>query len=435
MRAVGGRASAAIVRIALAMAVLLSLYRLATSWPAPSTSYHPVGIWMLYGHVAPPDALVTALWVVAWLSSVAMLAGALTRASTALSFVTFVALASLSYAGTPTWSHSFNPVLLAQLAFLGARGGDMFSVDALRRGRVVAAYRWSLWLVQFAVALVFASALFMKLKGGGYSLAWVTSDNLRNQLLLRYDAVGLTRPGLVDWLIERPWAYHAAAALSMLAQAVPIVACFVRRPVVRAVCGLCFVAETIAIGVVMQLWNLEWLPLAAVFIDWDALLRAPLLPQRTHVAMKTFAVVFVAYDVITSFRFDQRFNTYPFTAFPMFAQLRATPPYDVHRPYAIVAGRFEVIADRPVPHDWLDYRYRAVVRRRDVSQGLADVLADVRRTYPAAQVERVRLWLVVLDAPAYPAPARLEERRIGVLAELDASGHFTLSPLAVVSRK
>jgi hypothetical protein len=41
----------------------------------------------------------------------------------------------------------------------------------------------------------------------------------------------------------------------------------------------------------------------------------------------------------------------------------------------------------------------------------------------------------MLDAPAYPAPARLDERRIGLLAALDAQGRFTLTPLAAVSRK
>jgi len=290
--------------------------------------------------------------------------------------------------------------------------------------------------VQFAVALVFASAVYMKLKGGGYSLAWITSDNLRNQLLLRYDAAGLSRPAIVDWLIDRPWAYHSAAALSMIAQTAPIIACFTRRPIVRAIGALCFVSETLSIGAVMQLWNLEWLPLAAVFVDWEALLRVPALPpQPTRAPMKLFAIVFVAYDVASAFFFDQRLNTYPFTAFPMFAQVRANRPYNVHQPYAIVAGRFEVIADRPIPHDWIDYDYRSLISRRDLRAGLTDVLADVRHVYPAARIERLRLWFVILDAPAYPAPAHLEERRIAVLAELDANGRFMLSPLAAVSRK
>ena len=430
-----GRTSAAIVRVALATATLLSLHRLA-ALPLQGAGYRPVGIWMLYGHAEPAHGVIAALWVVAWLATLAMLVGALTRVSTAVSFVTVVALVSLSVSGRPTWSHAFNPVLLAHLAFLGARGGDVFSVDALIRGRMVGAYRWSLWLVQFAVALVFASAVYMKLKAGGFGLAWVTSDNLRNQFLLRYDASGLTRPPIVEWLIERPWAYHGAAAFSMMAQTVPILVCFTRRPIVRALGGACFVVETLGIGVVMHLWNLEWLPLAAVFIDWDALLRVPATPpQRTHVTMKVFAIVFVVYDVICSFFVDQRLNTYPFTAFPMFAQVRATPPYDVHLPYTITTGRFEVLADRPIPHDWLDYRYRTLIAHRDLRPVLADALADIRRVLPTARVDQVRLWFVILEAPAYPAPARLEERRIGVLAALDSDGGFMLTPLAAVSRK
>jgi hypothetical protein len=200
--------------------------------------------------------------------------------------------------------------------------------------------------------------------------------------------------------------------------------------------AVCFVSETLSIGAVMQLWNLQWLPLAAVFVDWDALLRMPANPaQPTRVPMKLFAIVFVAYDVASALFFNQRFNTYPFTAFPRFAQVRAKPPYDVHQPYAIVVGRFEVIADRPIPHDWIDYRYRALITRRDLYAGLTDVLAYVRRAYPAARIDGVRLWFVILEAPAYPARAHLEERRIAVLAELDAGGRFMLSPLAAVSRR
>ena len=60
-----------------------------------------------------------------------MLVGLFTRAATAISFASAAALAALAFASSHTWSHQYNVVLLAQLAFVGARGGDALSIDAL----------------------------------------------------------------------------------------------------------------------------------------------------------------------------------------------------------------------------------------------------------------------------------------------------------------
>ena len=204
-------------------------------------------------------------------------------------------------------------MFVAQLAFLGARGGDVLSIDWLirRLRRLPAidrprAYQWSLRLVQLAVALMFASAAFHKLLHGHFTLRWALSDNLRHQLLVRFDLAGLPRPPLVDWLIDDPWRYRTAAVLNLISQAVPIFAClFVRRPILRAVCGAFFVIETIALGCVVDLWNPHWLPLVAVFVDWDALVariwRSPPAqegpPPR---AARVFVIAFVVYDTVAS---------------------------------------------------------------------------------------------------------------------------------------
>src|SRR5688572_26187223 len=136
---------------------------------APAEIYRPVGIWMVFGGSPPPDAVVSILWVVAFASTIAMLVGAVSRAATAVSFVTSLALASLAFSGTPSWSHGYNIVFLAQLALLGGRCGDTLSVDALIRKRrglpeinVERGYQWSLRLVQFAVALMFVGACYHK---------------------------------------------------------------------------------------------------------------------------------------------------------------------------------------------------------------------------------------------------------------------------------
>lgn len=443
----GGRWAAAIVRIAIAFAVLLTLGRLATQDPlvAPAGLYRPVGIWMVLGHTVPPDAVIGILWVVAWASTVAMLVGLYTRAATALSFGAAVALAAISFSGSSAWSHQYNVVFLAHCAFLGARGGDVLSVDALlRRQRTLLpvnierGYQWSLRLVQLAVALMFAGAVFHKLLHGHGTLRWALSDNLRNQLLVRYDLAGLDRPAVVNWIIDDVWKFRGAALLNLVTQLVPILACvFVRRPWLRAVCGLAFVTETIALGLVISLWNLHWLPLLAVFIDWDALLRKrgdvppPSDTWTPPRAPRIFVVAFVAYEALTSFipTLDQRLNTFPFSSFPMFATIRAEAPYGEHLAYTVpgdhitpIAAPVHVFAQR-----WLDHSFRGLYAERDperIHKRLAQILEQAPSRYPDATIKDLRAYVTLFVAPAYPAPAHFEPHDLAITGELHADGTF-----------
>jgi hypothetical protein len=467
----GGRWSAAAVRIAIALSVLLSLRRLATlstvHIPGPPSLYRPVGLWMLLGHQIPPDGVVTALWVVAFGATFLMLVGLWSRASAAVSFVAAVALTSASFASSASWSHQYNVVFLAQLAFLGARGGDVLSIDALIRRRrglapldVPRGYQWSLRLVLFAVALMFAGAAFHKLLHAHFTLRWALSDNLRHQLLVRYDLAGLPRPVVVDWIIDDVWRFRTAAVLNLVSQAMPMLACiFVRRPWIRALAGGFFVLEIIGLGLVVALWNPHWLPLVAAFIDWERLAaaaaRRPLAapppvpagwaPPR---AARTFVLAFVIYDVVTSIvpTLDQRLNTYPFSAFPMFANVRAREPYDQHLSYAAPGDHFEAISDRPLDEHaqrWLDHMNRRLYLVTDpvtYRNRLGAILADTQARFGGAfGVHGLRHYLTIFEAPAYPAAAHFEPHPIAIMGELDAGGGFrsvmgTLDAIGVTLR-
>ena len=451
----GGRWSAAMVRIAIASSVLLTLQRLATlstvHIPGPSELYRPVGIWMIFGHLVPPPAVVTALWVLAIGATISMLVGLWSRASTAVSFVAALALTSASFSSSANWSHQYNVVFLAQLAFLGARGGDALSLDALiRRWRglppldVPRGYQWSLRLVQLAVALMFAGAAFHKLLHGHFTLRWALSDNLRHQLLVNYDLAGTPRPAVADWLIDDVWRFRTAALLNLVSQASPILACFfARRPLVRALVGGFFALETIALGLVVDLWNFHWLPLVAVFIDWErlaaAITRRPapappaappgFAPPR---AQHRFLVAFIIYDAITALvpRLDQWLNTYPFSGFPMFANVRARQPYDQHLPYATPGDHFVAISDRPLDEraqsriDHMNRRLYLVTDPAVFRKRLATILADIQRRYPEFGIRGLRHYLAIFEAPAYPAAARFEAHDIAVMGEIDAAGTF-----------
>lgn len=451
----GGRYALAIVRIAIAVAVLIALARISTLQVlvAPPGLYRPVGPWMLLGDAPPPGVVIDALWWLALVATMAMLVGAATRLATAISFVAAVSLAAISFSGSATWSHQYNVVFLAQLAFLGARGGDVLSLDALIRAArglppidLPRAYQWSLRLVQLAVALMFAGAMFYKLLHGHFTLRWALSDNLRHQLLMRYDLAGLDRPAIVDWILADVWRYRTVAMLNLITQGSPILAVvFARRPWVRAAAGAMFLIEVVALDVVVSLWNPAWLPLAAVFVDWDALIgwfarrrgdAAPTIPLtppnwRPRRAPQSFVLAFVGYELITSFipTLDQRLNTFPFSGFPMFARLRIQRPYDEHRPFAVAADHFEAL-DRPI-HDhaqrWLDSHHRGTFKERDhgrLRRRLELILGKVPARYPELDLRGLRHYLAIFEVPAYPAPARFARHLVGVTGELAADGTF-----------
>jgi hypothetical protein len=437
--AAGGRYSLAIVRVAVAIAVWLSLDTIAATWVEVPT-YRPIGLWALAGSGAPSPGVVDALWAIARVSTVLMAFGALSRLSSALSFVSTTLLVGLYYSGFPTWSHEYNVVLLAQLALIGSRCGDALAVDALvwRQRRSEHGYQWSLRLAQIAVALMFASAAFHKIWSGGGSLDWALSDNLRNQLVVHFDASGLERTPLAQWLIDDEWRFRTAALVNLVAQAVPLVACIVvRRPLVRIVCGAVFVLEVVGLGLVMDLWDWQWLPLAIVFVDTEWFVRqlpresaviAP--PRRARRAIAVFVAVFLALDVVTSFvrGVDQHLNLFPFTGFPMFASIRARPPYDRHAPYSFDGGHVEIVAPAYVPPEIeleIDRYYRKLFHIRDREQmraRMGDILASARRMFPPTT--GVRLYYTIFEVPAYPARARVDRIPIGLLGELGVDGSF-----------
>jgi hypothetical protein len=437
----GGRVACAFVRVGIAMAVIMSLAQLATlstvELPGPVELYRPVGPWMVLGGAIPPDWLILVLWIMAWAGSAAMLLGLCTRISTVVSFAGTLSIAALSYASSASWSHQYNVVLLAQLAFLGARGGDTLSIDAVIRHLrglppldVPRGYQWSLRLVQLAIALMFAGAVFHKLLHGHFTLRWALSDSLRHHLLVRYDLAGIERPELVTWLLEDVWRYRAAAVGNLLAQLLPILACiFVRRPLLRAFCGAVFVTEVVGLGFVVSLWNEHWFPLVVAFIDWDRLNgdRPPDRPgEPIRLPRRMFVLVFFLYELATAFvpGLDQKLNTYPFSGFPMFATIRAAEPYDEHLPYGVPGDRFVVHSDLPLDplqQRWFDHANRGVFQIKDPDQlerRLRAIVQTAQRRYPDRGIRGVRHELAIFEAAAYPAPARFDVHPIATTGEL-----------------
>lgn len=333
----GATWSAAALRISIATSLLWVLWRVSpTAELTTGASYYRIGIWQLYPG-RPGAGLVAAIEVIAWIATAAMLIGAWARVAHAISVVSMLAIATLAISDTPTWSHTDVPPLLASLAFLGARGDAVLSVDAWRRrgrGRPVpATCHAPVRLVQVAVAGVFFVAGYCKIRSGG-GLGWALSDNFRNQLLTRFDWIQIERTRAASWLLAAPWRYELCAMLNLISQTSQIVAVLLtRRPRLRALIGVAFCAEVIGLGVVMNLWNLHWLPLATAFVDWDAVVawrraraarpRGPAHASvghgttavrrwrsaaRGHVA---FATGFVVFFAVQAFWLNQRLRAFP----------------------------------------------------------------------------------------------------------------------------
>ena len=455
----GDRHGAAALRIAVGVSVLWLLYQLrghASAPPPDPGAFRPLGILRLLPFV-PGPTLLQLTWVVAVGSTLAMIVGLRSRLATVVSLVTALVLCSNEYARVDHWSHDLNASLLAQLALLGARTGDAWSIDAWRRRRrgepaeTGHAYLWAPRLVQLSLALMMASAGFSKLVAGGMSLDWALSDNLRHQILVRFDLGGVPRTALAAWILEEPLRWKLAALGNLVAQLAPLVAVFaIRRPWVRAACGAIFATEVLGLWLVMGFWNPWWFPLAAAFIDWDRLVawqqaRRAAPPPATEAApvvgraTRGFVGAYVALYVVVGFwhwpLIDQRLNLYPFTSFPMFASIRAVPPYDTHQRYEVLEAGFAVETSAPAPAlaAWVARQRRAralsgLPAPEVVRAHIAGLRGELAAVFPEVPIGAVRVILRAHQAPPHPAPARFEPVEIATIAVHAADDTFTYQP-------
>lgn len=436
------RLSIEVARVAIAVAGLCAWAVAAMpSYEAflaryPEGAYEPVGLLRLLGGTPPPAWLLEATRIAGLVALIGMLVGFATRVSMVVSALALLVLAGVVESFTDGWSHSFVPVLLVHLAFVAAPAGRALSVDAWlrrRRGRPDAngpAPVWPVLLALVAVALPFFNAVYWKLRMSG--VAWALSDNLRHQILTRFDWAGDERTALADFLVRHQAAWKAAAAANMVTQLLPMLAClFMRRPLVRATLGIFYVVEVVLLDLVMGLPNYSWLPFAALFVDWDRLAAwwrrrrggvvapeseaAPPAPRATSWFIAAFLLANLAIAFVWR-GLDRHLNLYPLVQYRMFAMTRAKQPYDTHQSWEFDGLRFRAgskTVDRAAVEAQLDKRYR---KRRNVrdARAIERLLREATRVKRVAG-NRLEVWLVILVAPPYPAEATLVSHDIGLL--------------------
>jgi hypothetical protein len=281
--------SAAMARIGIfaAMWVIWLRYSdmITPEWLAtkPPELYNPVGVLKLFGSTVPSPAFFEVWKWTAGIATICAILGLCTRLSMVLSTFGVLMLKSVSFAWAGKSFHGENVVFLAAIAFLCASAGQRISLDAVLRGlwsrKSVSDFaqqrpessRWPVYLAMFAVAFVYLNAFYWKLVMSGPS--WIFSDNLRNALVIGWYRYELDEPpGYVLWIASHAWAWKAAALGNVSCQLMPILGViFVRRPWVRAMAGMAFATETLALGAVMGLWHFSWLFLGVLFVDWERL--------------------------------------------------------------------------------------------------------------------------------------------------------------------
>ena len=460
----GARAplSIEVLRIGLAIAFLGCWQAMtASSYGAlearyPEGAYRPLGLLRLFGGDPPPVWCLESLKWVALVASVFALIGLVTRPSLVVATLSMCLLVGFREAFGKSWHHSFTPVLLAGIAFMLAPAGRRLAIDALVRRRLGRPRppdppAWPVLLVQLAAALLFFNAVYWKLVRAG--LHWALSDSLRHHILAQFDWAGHQRTALADFLVHHELAWKAAALANMFTQAVPIAACFlIRRPLLRALCGLFFVVETTLLDLVMGLPNYQLLPLALVFVDWDRFLPwlrrrlgrggppeppppaadPPEMTPRAHRFAGGFIALFLLANLVVAFSprgLDVTLNLYPLSQYPMFSQARAKPPYDVHQSWEFETIRFsiddmETGARRARIERSLDTRFRRRWSARDPAL-VERLLVEARKTF-RLQKRSITATYALLVAPPYPTEPELVVHPVGVLGRLDRKGFRSL---------
>jgi hypothetical protein len=207
--------------------------------------------------------------------------GFFTRASSVVAFVLGTYLLALPF-NFGKLSHNAGAVVMILGVLAVARSGDAVALDAWRRKPVAASaeYTWPVRTAWLVLALVFLGAGISKLRHAG--LAWVTSDTMRNTLLVNHYYQSVDQP-LVSWglaIAEHPGLCHALAAGTMGIELAYPIALFVpalRLPLVAAGVGL-LLGFRIVLGpsfISLVICHVFWVPWERL---WRVLARKEQLP-------------------------------------------------------------------------------------------------------------------------------------------------------------
>ena len=458
--------------------------------PGPPTStpetYDPEGILQIFFPHPPSQLFLDNLFAgFPWLM-LPVLLGVMSRVTVPLMAFTGLFVASFPESYVDAWSHSRNVLCMLGMVLAFAPHGRAWSVDSYVRRRLGRknpaadsrlAFAWVL-LAEMMVALPFFFAGIHKLRGGDgrsfiealaadgplgmWTLDWITSDSFRNILVWDHWALNRPVPELAQFVANHALLYKGSAAAAVLLQLGCLAAVFLyRRPVLRACLGAGFAIDILGIHVMLQLSRIySWLPLAVVFVDWDALhafirrtpvepaggsLHTPPLPplRVRHVPrlppprgrqLALLAGVSVALLPITflfgmftpaNLHFDLK--TYPFARFDMYSVPRM--PENEELGFTTMLSDFEVSIDGQRSQEAaarVRGRSHAIGSRTTFQAVLTHMYGGqgmVRSSFPGVPYE-IRYYRLNMQEIRPPAPVGLTEVNRSLVG-IDRSGTFT----------
>ena len=448
------------------------------SGPPISTpeTYDPEGVLRIFFPHPPSQLFLDNLFAgFRWLM-LPVLLGVMSRVTVPLMAFTGLFVASFSESYVTAWNHGSNVLCMLGMVLAFAPHGHAWSVDSYVRrlpGRkkpatdAGLAFAWVL-LAEMMVALPFFFAGIHKLRGGDnrsfieslmsdgplgmWTLDWIISDSFSNILVWDHFLLSRPVPELAQFVANHALLYKGSAAAAVLLQLGCLAAVFLyRKPVLRACLGAGFAVDLIGMHVMLQLSGIaDWLPLAVVFVDWDALhafierkfganrrlaepargaapapLRGRQLALLAGVSAALLPVTFL-FGMFTPARLHFELRAYPFARFDMYSVPRL--PENRELGFTAMFADFAVSIDgRPSPE--AEARVRAKSHSIGNRATFQEVLTHmhggngvVRTHFPGRSYE-IRYYRLNVRQTRPPAPVGFVEVNRGLIG-IDRNGTF-----------
>jgi hypothetical protein len=341
-----------------------------------ASTWLPKGLVKIFFSAGPPSPqTMYAIVTVAYVSVLSAMIGLCTRLAMPVAVLSVLLVSSIFTSWGPYWSHGFNVVHLAGLAFMFGRSGDRLSVDALiarmlGRSKVAqrdgaGCYRWPVVFGELAVHMFLFAAFWSKYNNGG-GIWWALSDNLRNSLAVTWGVYRGHPPIIIDFVMAHMLAFRFVGLAQLFLQSTTIISCLlIHYPLRRAFIGGLFMSlEILGLAVLFEFHQWSWVPLIAFSIDWDRLWArlkreiargdrfsaaeydsnpASMPAPWARLALTTYMTLFFGYYVANFvFQLGKKHLNYPFSSMAFFSGNRALPPYGESADWTEVRGRISI---------------------------------------------------------------------------------------------
>lgn len=417
-------------------------------------NYDPDSILMLLGNQVPSDNVINTMILIAKVSPIFLLLGLFSRSALWVTFLSNLFIRALVESFSVNWSHGFNIIFLANIPFLFASVGQMYSLDYLIKKYVLKkqiqiknGFNYIL-LSQYAVALMFASAFFWKaLYNNKLPFEWAYSDNMRNILLYRYEWSGDPVPEYIKFFLHNNVLCKFLAFGNLFFQLCSLIAVFfIHRPVLRLLFGLGFVIEEIGLSVIMNLHDYHWLPLIVFFVDWDYFFKyksqLPKLETTNIRLIKLLSFSFIGVYLFFSLNvsafllkknvFD--FKLYPFSKFDMYSGLMCNRDGSN---YTLMGTTFKIVGD-------IDAEKKSIIETRLKRQNnfahyyskdalkntLVLSLNNIKKELNMED-EEVEIYLFSALYEFNPASSHLKILETGFKGKIDTENNFCYSSISM----